>query len=117
MLALLGLAAAQCESGRLTETIQIARYHPWCCAGESYVWFDDLGADVIERLRGAYVTVAPGSQPDLELPTSDYLISNGMTLEMRNNGTQMYENETEGTWHPYLYISPTLMHMNGLLEK
>ena len=105
MLALLGLAAAQCESGRLVETIEIARYHPWCCAGESYIWFDDVTSEQIASLRGAYVTVAPGSQPDMELPTSEYLISNGMTLEMRNNGTQVYENETEGTWHPYLYLS------------
>ena len=105
MLALLGLAAvSQCESGRLTETIQIARYHPWCCAGESYVWFDDLSADVIARLHGAFVTVSPGSQPNLELPPSEYLIANGMTLSMRNNGTQVYENETAGTWHPYLYL-------------
>ena len=105
MLALLGLAAAQCESGRLVETIEIARYHPWCCAGESYIWFDDVTPAQIENLRGAYVTVAPGSQPDMELPTSEYLIANGMTLEMRNNGTQVYENETAGTWHPYLYLS------------
>tara|TARA_B100000963_G_scaffold340455_1_gene339128 strand:- start:691 stop:1650 length:960 start_codon:yes stop_codon:yes gene_type:complete len=104
MLALLGLAAAQCESGRLVDTIQIARYAPSCCAGDSYIWFDDVTQEQIDSMRGAYVTVAPGTQPDMELPTSEYLINNGMTLKMRDNGTQVYENETEGTWHPYLYL-------------
>ena len=105
MLALLGLAAvSQCESGRLVETIQIARYAPSCCAGDSYIWFDDVTQAQIDSMRGAFVTVAPGSQPELELPPSEYLIANGMTLAMRDNGTQVYENETAGTWHPYLYI-------------
>ena len=111
MLALLGLAAAQvlggtpCPSGRLTETIHVARYAPWCCAGESHVWFDDLDAGQIARMRGAFVTVAPGSNPALELPTSEYLISNGMTLTMRDNGTQVHENGDSGPLHPYLYLA------------
>jgi hypothetical protein len=105
MLAILGLAAAQCESGRLVDTIQISRYAPWCCAGESYIWFDDVTQNVIDSMRGAYVTVAPGTQPDLELPTSQYLIANGMTLELRDNGTRVYDTDNLGTWHPYLYLS------------
>ena len=84
MLALLGLAAAQCESGRLTETVQIPRYAPSCCEEDSsYLWSEDVDAALRARLSGAYVTVAPGSQPDLELPTSEYLISNTMTLNLR----------------------------------
>ena len=105
MLALLGLAAAQCESGRLVDTIQIPRYAPWCCAGESYIWFDDITQNQIDSMRGAYVTVAPGTQPNLELPTSEYLIANNMTLVMRDNGTRVYDDVNLGTWHPYLYLS------------
>ncbi len=107
MLALLGLAAAQCESGRLVETIDIPRYAPSCCAGESYLWFEDVSSSQIASLRGKYVTVAPGTQPDLELPTSEYLIANNMSLQMRDDGVQVYDTEILGTLHPYLYISYT----------
>lgn len=105
MLALLGLAVSQCESGRLTETVRIPRYAPWCCSGSSYIWFDDLDAALVQRMRGAYVTVAPGSSPEEEFPSSEYLIANGMVLELQNNGTQVYEDEAEGELHPRLYIS------------
>ena len=90
MLALLGLAAAQCESGRLVETIQIPRYAPSCCAGESYIWLADVSSSQIADMRDKYVTVAPGTQPNLELPTPEYLINNSMTLQVREDGAQAY---------------------------
>ena len=104
MLALLSAALAQCESGRLVKSIPVARYNPSCCAGDSYVWFDDLAQEDIDAMQGAYVTVAPQSDPSIELPTSAYLIANGMTLTYRNGGNQVWENETAGTLHPYLYL-------------
>ena len=104
MLALLSVALTQCESGRLVREIPVARYSPWCCGGQSYVWFDDLAQDDIDAMRDGYVTVAPMTDTSIELPTSAYLIANNMTLAYRNNGTQLWENETAGTLHPYLYI-------------
>ena len=84
MLPLLGIVLSQCESGRLTETVPIPRYAPSCCEEySSYLWSADVDQALRARLNGAYVTVAPGSQPGLELPTSEYLISNGMTLNLQ----------------------------------
>ena len=111
MLALLGLALAQvignapCPAGRLVKEVSIARYAPWCCAGESYVWFDDVSSEQMEDLKGMFVTVAPQTDPSLEFPTSTYLIENGMTLQFRDGGNRTWENETLGTQHPYLYLS------------
>ena len=86
MLALLGLVAAQCESGRLLETVEIPRYTPGCCDDDSsYLWSEDLSEALRQRMRGSYVTVAPGSQPDVEFPTSAYLIANMMTLGLRDH--------------------------------
>lgn len=111
MLALLGLALSQvigtppCPNGRLVREVPIPRYSPWCCAGESYVWFDDLASAHIEEMMGKYVTVAPQSDTSLEFPTPAYLIDNDMTLEFRNDGNRTWENETAGTLHPYLYLA------------
>lgn len=111
MLALLGLAAAQvigdppCPNGRLVREVQIPRYSPWCCAGESYVHFEDVSSALMEEMKGKFVTVAPQTDPSLEFPTSAYLISNGMTLQFRHDGNQTWENETAGTMVPYLYLS------------
>ena len=112
MLGLLGLAAAQvigtpppCPNGRLIREVSVARYSPWCCAGESYVWFDDLASAHMEEMMGKYVTVAPQSDTSLEFPTPAYLIANDMTLEFRNDGNRTWENETAGTLHPYLYLA------------
>ena len=111
MLALLGLAAAQvigdppCPNGRLVREVSIPRYAPWCCAGESYVHFEDVSSALMEEMKGKFVTVAPQTDPSLEFPTSAYLISNGMTLQFRHDGNQTWENETAGTMVPYLYLS------------
>jgi hypothetical protein len=112
MLALLGLAAAQvfqtgsaCPAGRLVAEIPVARYSPWCCAGESYVHFDDVSSAQMEQMQGKFVTVAPQSDTSLEFPTSTYLIANDMTLQFRHDGNRTWENETLGTQHPYLYLS------------
>jgi hypothetical protein len=112
MLPLLGLAAAQvfqagsaCPAGRLVIEIPVARYSPWCCAGESYLWFDDVSSAQMEEMQGKFVTVAPQSDTSLEFPTSTYLIANDMTLQFRDGGNQTWENETAGTLHPYLYLS------------
>ena len=111
MLALLGLAAAQvigsppCPAGRLVKEVSVARYSPWCCAGESYVHFEDVSSALMEEMKGKFVTVAPQTDPSLEFPTSAYLISNGMTLQFRHDGNQTWENETAGTLHPYLYLA------------
>ena len=111
MLALLGLALGQvignapCPAGRLVKEIPIARYAPWCCAGESYVWFDDVTSADMQLMQGRYVTVAPQSDTSLEFPTSTYLIANDMGLQFRNDGNRTWENETLGTQHPYLYLS------------
>jgi hypothetical protein len=107
MLALLGLALSQCESGRLVKEVPVARYAPWCCAGESYVYFEDLTTELIHEMKGKYVTVAPQSDTSLEFPTPKYLIDNDMQLQYRNDGNQTWENETAGTLHPYLYLSYT----------
>jgi len=104
MLALLGLALSQCESGRLVKEISVARYNPSCCAGDSFVWWDDLAQADIDAMQGGYVTVAPATDTSIELPTPAYLIANGMTLTYRNGGNRTWENETEGTLHPYLYL-------------
>ena len=112
MLGLLGLATAQvigtpppCPNGRLIREVSVARYSPWCCAGESYVWFDDLASAHMEEMMGKYVTVAPQSDTSREFPTPAYLIANDMTLEFRNDGNRTWENETAGTLHPYLYLA------------
>ena len=105
MLALLGLALSQCESGRLVAEISVARYAPFCCAGESYVWFEDVTSAQMETLKNAFVTVAPQTDTSLELPTSEYLISNDMRLQFRDDGNQTW-NETSGAMEPaYLYLS------------
>ena len=83
----------------------MARYSPWCCAGESYVHFEDVSSALMEEMKGKFVTVAPQTDPSLEFPTSAYLISNGMTLQFRHDGNQTWENETAGTLHPYLYLA------------
>ena len=76
MLALLGLALSQagggdpCPNGRLVKEVPIPRYAPWCCAGESYVHFEDLEASLIEEMKGKFVTVAPQTDTSLEFPTS-----------------------------------------------
>jgi len=85
--------------------IPIARYAPWCCAGESYVWFDDVTSADMQLMQGRYVTVAPQSDTSLEFPTSTYLIANDMGLQFRDDGNRTWENETLGTQHPYLYLS------------
>ena len=105
MLALLGLALSQCESGRLVKEVSVARYAPWCCAGESHVWFDDLTSAQMEEMKGKFVTVAPQSDTSLEFPTPKYLIDNDMKLQFRDDGNQTWENETAGILHPYLYLS------------
>jgi hypothetical protein len=112
MLALLGLAAAQvfqtgsaCPAGRLVAEVPVARYSPWCCAGESYVHFDDVSSAQMKQLQGKFVTVAPQSDTSLEFPTSTYLIANDMALQFRHDGNRTWENETLGTQHPYLYLS------------
>lgn len=105
MLALLGLALSQCESGRLVKEVPIPRYAPWCCAGESHVWFADLTPELVQEMKGKYVTVAPQTDTSLEFPTSKYLIDNDMQLQLRDDGVQQWENETAGTMHPYLYLS------------
>lgn len=113
MLALLGLALSQvfvddsCSNGRLVKEVSVARYSPWCCAGESHVWFDDLAPELIQEMKGKFVTVAPQTDTSLEFPTSKYLIDNDMKLQYRNDGNQTWENETAGTLHPYLYMSYT----------
>ena len=104
MLALLGAALAQCPDGRLVKEIPVARYNPSCCAGDSYVWWDDLSQADIDAMQGGFVTVAPQTDTSIELPTPAYLIANGMTLTYRNGGNRTWENETEGTLHPYLYL-------------
>jgi hypothetical protein len=104
MLALLGAALAQCPDGRLVKEIPVARYNPSCCAGDSYVWFEDLAQEDIDAMKGGFVTVAPMSDTSIELPPPAYVIANGMTLTYRNDGVQQWENETEGTLHPYLYL-------------
>ena len=90
MLALLGIALSQCESGRLTETVQIPRYAPSCCDGESYIWEEDVDAALVARMSGQYVTVAPGSNPTLEFPASIYLIANAMVLSTRTENGYVY---------------------------
>lgn len=104
MLALLSAALAQCESGRLIKEISVARYNPSCCAGDSLVWWDDLAQEDIDAMQGGYVTVAPASDTSIELPTSAYLIANGMTLTYRDGGNRTWENETAGTLNPYLHL-------------
>jgi len=111
MLALLGLAAAQvyqsagCPNGRLVREVSIPRYAPWCCAGESYVYFEDVSSALMEEMKGKFVTVAPHTDTSLEFPTSAYLIANDMALLFRHDGNRTWENETLGTQHPYLYLS------------
>ena len=86
MLALLGLALSQCESGRLVREVQIPRYSPWCCAGESYIYFEDVSSELMHEMKGKYVTVAPQTDTSLEFPTSKYLIDNDMQLQFRGTG-------------------------------
>ena len=118
MLALLGLAFSQvigsgpCPAGRLVKEVSVARYSPWCCAGESYVHFEDVSSALMEEMKGKFVTVAPQTDPSLEFPTSAYLISNGMTLQFRHDGNQTWENETAGTLHPYLYLAYSAYPIN-----
>lgn len=107
MLALLGLALSQCESGRLVKEVQIPRYSPWCCAGESYIHFEDISPELMVEMKGKFVTVAPQADTSLEFPTSEYLIDNDMQLQFRDDGNATWENETAGTLHPYLYLSYT----------
>ena len=107
MLALLGLALSQCESGRLVKEVQIPRYAPWCCAGESYLWFDDVSSALMQEMKGKFVTVAPQTDTSLEFPTPKYLIDNDMKLQFRDDGNQTWENETAGILHPHLYLSYT----------
>jgi hypothetical protein len=107
MLALLGLALSQCESGRLVREVQIPRYAPWCCAGESYVHFEDVSSALMHEMKGKFVTVAPQTDTSLEFPTSEYLITNDMKLQFRDDGNQTWENETAGILHPLLYLSYT----------
>lgn len=105
MLAFLGASVAECESGRLVEEISVARYVPSCCGSASYVFFDDLTPNQVAAMRGKYVTVAPQTYPSMEMPTSTYLITNGMILEYGNNGTRAWQNETAGVLEPHLHIS------------
>jgi hypothetical protein len=107
MLALIGLALSQCESGRLVKEVQIPRYAPWCCAGESYVHFEDVESSLIREMQGKFVTVAPQTDTSLEFPTPKYLIDNDMKLQFRDDGNQTWENETAGILHAYLYMSYT----------
>jgi len=81
MLALLGLALSQCESGRLVKEVPVARYAPWCCAGESHVWFDDLTSAQIQEMKGKYVTVVPQTVTSLQFPISASLIAKDTTLQ------------------------------------
>ena len=111
MLALLGLALGQvfasgpCPSGRLVKEVQIPRYAPHCCDGESYVHFEDVSSELRHEMKGMYVTVAPQTDPSLEFPTSSYLITHGMTLQFRDGGNQTWLNETAGILNPHLYLS------------
>ena len=83
MFALLSAALAQCESGRLVKEVAVAHYSPWCCSGESYVWAADLTPALIAEMQGSYVTVAPQTDTSIELPKSEYLIDNGMVLNLQ----------------------------------
>jgi len=83
MLPLLGLVLLQCESGRLIKEIQIAKYSPSCCSGESYATFDGLTPAMISGMNGSYVTVVPDSSQGDEYPPSAYLIANNMSLFVR----------------------------------
>jgi hypothetical protein len=94
-----------CPDGRLVKEIPIARYAPHCCAGESYVHFEDVSPELMEEMKGKFVTVAPHTDTSLEFPTSAYLIANDMALQFRHDGNRTWENETLGTQHPYLYLS------------
>jgi len=111
MLALLGLALGQviasgpCPNGRLVKEVQIPRYAPYCCDGESYVHFEDIEASLIKEMKGKFVTVAPQTDTSLEFPTSSYLITHGMTLQFRDGGNQTWLNETAGILNPHLYMS------------
>ena len=109
MLALLGVALAQvfqgtaCPDGRLVKEIPVARYNPSCCAGDSYVWFDDLAQADIDAMKNGYVTVAPMSDTSIELPPPAYVIANDLKLTYRDDGARVHDNAT-GALHPYLYI-------------
>lgn len=96
MFQLLGLVLLQCESGRLIKEIQIAKYSPSCCDGESYVTFEGLTPALVSEMKDSYVTVVPDSSQGEEYPSSAYLIENDMRLSTR---VGILSNET------YLFLS------------
>ncbi len=77
------VGARECPDGRLEREFQIASYSPSCCARDSSWVLKSSVAGAPFTLEGSYLTLAPATQPDKQMPTSAYLLANGMTLKTR----------------------------------
>ena len=74
-------AASECPNGRLVNTFSIDRYAPSCCSRDSsYFYKTDLSQEDAAALGSSYMTIAPASNPALEMPTPGYILANNMTL-------------------------------------
>ena len=73
----------ECPSGRLEREFHIASYSPSCCESDSSRVLKSSIAGAPFTLEGSYLTLAPATQPDKEMPTSAYLLEKGMKLLTR----------------------------------
>ena len=73
----------ECPSGRLEREFHIASYSPSCCERDSSWVLKSSVAGAPFTLEGSYLTLAPATQPDKEMPTSTYLLEKGMKLLTR----------------------------------
>ena len=73
----------ECPDGRLEHTFNIASYSPSCCERDSSWVLKSSVEGAPFTLEGSYLTLAPATQPEKEMPTSAYLLENAMTLMTR----------------------------------
>jgi len=77
------VGARECPSGRLEREFHIASYAPSCCESDSSWVLKSSLAGAPFTLEGSYLTLAPATQPDKEMPTSAYLLENDMKVLTR----------------------------------
>lgn len=79
----LGVVVRECPGGRLEHTFNIASYSPSCCERDSSWVLKSSVEGAPFTLEGSYLTLAPATQPEKEMPTSAYLLENAMTAMTR----------------------------------
>jgi hypothetical protein len=73
----------ECPDGRLEREFNIASYSPSCCDSDSSWVLKSSVAGAPFTLEGSFLTLAPATQPEKEMPTSAYLLEKNMKLVTR----------------------------------